>query len=146
MQDCSISIAKALEILQSCTEPPAWCMIFIITHFQVSRQLGDFEKLQKSMAAAFPGTVLPTLPKRGVPIVGSANNTARRMGLQDFLSAIASVPKMATSAPLLEFLGRCSQTSLQHDNFSSKYSQNTLYNRPCLCEFINCSIFCISMV
>ena len=77
--------------------------IFVI--LQVVREFEDFDNLRKKLAAKFPGTNFPPLPKTLFSLVeGSVKEQVA--SLEKFLKFIAATKKLAASSEIIEFLGK----------------------------------------
>lgn len=77
---------------------------FFILFQQIEKQWSEFEELRTKVSEVYPGTVLPVLNKKSI-IVNDLILRERRNNLDHFLKFLTSVSKLATCAPLLQFLG-----------------------------------------
>ncbi|GFO46175.1 hcls1-binding protein 3-like [Plakobranchus ocellatus] len=75
-----------------------------VVQCSVEKKWADFEELRMKLSEAFHGTMLPMIDKKSF-IVNDLVLRERRNNLEAFLKFIASVSKLAKSAPVLQFLG-----------------------------------------
>ncbi|CAL1532110.1 unnamed protein product [Lymnaea stagnalis] len=75
-----------------------------VVQYSLDKKLMEFEDLRAKISELFTGTVLPTINKKSM-IVNDMVLRERRNSLDQLLKFLASVPKLATCVPLLEFLG-----------------------------------------
>ncbi|CAG5118733.1 unnamed protein product, partial [Candidula unifasciata] len=75
-----------------------------VVQYSIEKQWSEFEELRLKVAGIFHGTSLPALNKISI-IVNDQVLRQRRNNLDQLMKFMASVPRLATCVPLLEFLG-----------------------------------------
>ncbi|KAH9490572.1 hypothetical protein Btru_034153 [Bulinus truncatus] len=75
-----------------------------VVQYSLEKKMNEFEDLRTTLSEMFPNTVLPIINKKSI-IVNELVLRERRNSLDHLLKFIASIPKLAMSVPLLEFLG-----------------------------------------
>ncbi|NXF92489.1 H1BP3 protein, partial [Eubucco bourcierii] len=75
-----------------------------VVQFMVSKKYSEIEELYQRLAARYPQTSLPLLPRK-VLFVGESDICERRAMFNDIMKFIAKDEDLATSPELLEFLG-----------------------------------------
>ena len=72
---------------------------------QVPRDYDAFEKLQKDLLEQFPELKLPSLPRKYHLFMTEADVDERQISFDCLLVLVSRNPELATSFPVLEFLG-----------------------------------------
>ncbi|XP_064002459.1 HCLS1-binding protein 3 isoform X1 [Pogoniulus pusillus] len=75
-----------------------------VVQFMVSKKYSEIEELYQRLAARYPQTSLPLLPRK-VLFVGESDICERRAMFNDIMKFISKDEDLATSPELLEFLG-----------------------------------------
>ncbi|XP_019392889.1 PREDICTED: HCLS1-binding protein 3 [Crocodylus porosus] len=75
-----------------------------VVQFMVSKKYSEIEEFYQKLAAHYPHTSLPQLPRK-VLFVGELDIRERRTAFNDIMKFIAKEVDLATSPELLEFLG-----------------------------------------
>uniref|UniRef100_A0A8D0EVZ7 HCLS1-binding protein 3 n=1 Tax=Strix occidentalis caurina TaxID=311401 RepID=A0A8D0EVZ7_STROC len=82
-----------------------------VVQFMVSKKYSEIEELYQRLAARYPQTSLPLLPRK-VLFVGESDICERRAMFNDIMKFIAKDEDLATSPELLEFLGTKSTSTI----------------------------------
>lgn len=94
-----------------------------VVQLSVERKWADFEEMRAKLNEAFAGTMLPAIDKKSF-IVNDSVLKERRNSLDNFVKFLASVTKLAKSAPVLQFLGvdalRANKTKLEDKSDEKK--------------------------
>ncbi|KAK3789972.1 hypothetical protein RRG08_012130 [Elysia crispata] len=75
-----------------------------VVQLSLEKKWVDFEDMRTKLSEAFHGTMLPVIDKKSF-IVNDIVLRERRNNLDGFMKFVASVSKLAKSAPVLQFLG-----------------------------------------
>ncbi|NXN93248.1 H1BP3 protein, partial [Rhinopomastus cyanomelas] len=82
-----------------------------VVQFMVSKKYSEIEELYQRLAARYPHTSLPLLPRK-VLFVGESDICERRAMFNDIMKVISKDEDLATSPELLEFLGTKSTSAV----------------------------------
>ncbi|XP_071598121.1 HCLS1-binding protein 3 isoform X1 [Heliangelus exortis] len=82
-----------------------------VVQFMVSKKYSEIEELYQRLAARYPQTPLPLLPRK-VLFVGESDICERRAMFNDIMKFISKDVDLATSPELLEFLGKKSTSAI----------------------------------
>ncbi|KAM9383055.1 HCLS1-binding protein 3 [Phaethornis superciliosus] len=82
-----------------------------VVQFMVSKKYSEIEELYQRLAARYPQTSLPLLPRK-VLFVGESDICERRAMFNDIMKFISKDVDLATSPELLEFLGTKSTSAI----------------------------------
>ncbi|XP_014665705.1 PREDICTED: HCLS1-binding protein 3-like [Priapulus caudatus] len=90
-----------------------------VIQFVLNKRYSEFEELHAKLSEAYPATLFPPLPHKGL-LVSDDVLRERRAAADSFFKFIAKLPKVSSSPSVLQFLGVSARIVVQSNSTSAE--------------------------